>query len=50
MFNLKLFLLSILALLFLLLGFIYTPWFILISIIIVLYNQRELLKNSHKNK
>jgi len=49
MINPRLFFLSILALIFLVLSFTINPWFIAGAVIIVLINQRELM-NSTKNK
>ncbi|MGY4884296.1 MAG: hypothetical protein ACP5NZ_01830 [Nanobdellota archaeon] len=46
--NLKLLLLSILALFLLILGFLWNYWFIVGAVIIVLINQRELMKDSSK--
>jgi len=42
--NLKVFLLSLLAIIFIILAFILSPWFIAGAIIIMLINQRELMK------
>jgi preprotein translocase subunit SecF len=49
MFNLRLFSLSILALLFLILAFIWNTWFIAGAVAIMLINQKELMKHSSKN-
>ena len=46
--NLKVFLLSILGLLFIVLAFTLNWWFITGTVIIMLINQRELMKNSPK--
>lgn len=46
--NVKVLLLSILGLLFIILTFVLNPWFIAGAIIIMLINQRELMKNSAK--
>jgi asparagine N-glycosylation enzyme membrane subunit Stt3 len=46
--NVKVLLLSILGLLFIVLTFVWNPWFIAGAIIIMLINQRELMKNSSK--
>jgi hypothetical protein len=50
MFNIKIFLLSILALLFLILAFVWNPWFIAGAVILVFINQKELMKTSSKKK
>jgi len=50
MINLKVLLLSILGLLFIVLTFVLNPWFIAGAIIIMLVNQRELMKKSSKKK
>jgi hypothetical protein len=52
MINVKVLLLSILGLLFIILAFIFNPWFIAGAVIIMLINQRELMKPKrlHKNK
>lgn len=50
MFNLRLFSLSILALIFLVLAFVLNPWFIVGAVIIMLINQKYLLAYSSKNK
>ena len=50
MFNLKIFSFSVLALLFLILAFVWSPWFIAGAVILVLINQRELMKTSSKKK
>ncbi|MEK6833367.1 MAG: hypothetical protein AABY32_04945 [Nanoarchaeota archaeon] len=42
--NAKVFWLSILALLFIILAFVVNPWFIAGAVIIMLINQRELIK------
>jgi hypothetical protein len=46
--NVKVLLLSILGLLFIVLTFVWNPWFIAGAIIVMLINQRELMKNSSK--
>jgi hypothetical protein len=48
--NLKVFLLSILALLFILFAFILSFWFIAGAIVIMLINQRLLMKANNKKK
>jgi hypothetical protein len=47
--NVKVLLLSILGLLFIVLTFVLNPWFITGAIIIMLINQRELMKKPSKN-
>jgi len=47
--NTKVFLLSILALIFIVLTFVLSPWFIAGAVIIMLINQRELMKPKLKN-
>jgi cellulose synthase/poly-beta-1,6-N-acetylglucosamine synthase-like glycosyltransferase len=47
--NVKVLLLSILGLLFIVLTFVLNPWFIAGAIIIMLINQRELMKKPSKN-
>jgi len=46
--NIKVFWLSILGLLFIILAFVLNPWFIAGAVIVMLINQRELIKNSTK--
>ncbi|MFA5764435.1 MAG: hypothetical protein WC915_06525 [archaeon] len=46
--NIKVFLLALLGLLFLVLGFVLNWWFIAGAVIIMLINQRELMKKSPK--
>jgi hypothetical protein len=48
MFNLKVLLLSIFGIIFLVLTFVLNPWFIAGAIIIMLINQRELMKKPSK--
>jgi hypothetical protein len=48
MFNIKVLLLSILGILFIFLTFVLNPWFIAGAIIIMLINQRELMKKPSK--
>jgi hypothetical protein len=53
MINLKVLLLSIFGIIFVVLGFLWSPWFVAGAVIVVLINQRELTKkpsNNHKNK
>jgi len=48
MINVKVLLLSILGLIFIIFAFIWSWWFVAGAVIIVLINQRELMKNSPK--
>jgi hypothetical protein len=48
MMNLKVFLLSILGILFVVFAFIWSYWFVAGAIVIMLINQRELMKNPNK--
>jgi hypothetical protein len=50
MINVKVLLLSILALFFVILAFLWSWWFVAGAVIIVLINQRELMKNPSKKK
>jgi hypothetical protein len=50
MINLRLLLLSILALIFLILAFLVNPWFIAGSVILVLINQKEILNPKNKKR
>jgi len=49
MINVKVLLLSLLGILFIVLGFVLSPWFIAGAVIIMLINQRELTKKFPKN-
>jgi hypothetical protein len=48
--NLKVLLLSILGLIFIVLTFVINPWFVAGAIIVMLINQRELMKKPSKKK
>jgi hypothetical protein len=48
MVNLKVLLLAILAIFFIVLAFLWNPWFIAGAVVIVLINQRELMNASSK--
>ncbi len=48
--NLRLLLLSLLALVCLILAFLVSPWFMALSVILVLINQRELINTKNKKK
>jgi hypothetical protein len=47
--NIKVLLLSLLGILFIVLTFVWNSWFVAGAIIIMLINQRELMKKSVKN-
>jgi hypothetical protein len=49
MINVKVLLLSILGILFIVLAFVVSPWFMAGAVVIMLINQRELMKKSPKN-
>jgi hypothetical protein len=48
MINIKVLLLSILGIFFIILGFLWSFWFVAGAVIVVLINQRELMKNTSK--
>jgi hypothetical protein len=48
--NLKVFLLSILGIIFLILAFLWSFWFVAGAVVIVIINQRELMKKPSKKK
>ena len=50
MINIKVLLLSILGIIFIILTFILNPWFIVGAVIIMLINQRELMKMQKQTK
>lgn len=48
MVNLRLFFVSLLALIFLILAFVLNPWFIAGAVILALINQKEMMKATNK--